>query len=37
MAVQQLEAGRAEVENQYSRILNREGNRPAQDLVVQRV
>ena len=33
MAVQQLESGRAEVENQYSRILNREGNRPAQDLV----
>ena len=33
MAVQQLEAGRAEVENQYSRILGREGNRPAQDLV----
>lgn len=33
MAVQQLESGRAEVENQYSRALNREGNRPAQDLV----
>jgi hydrogenase expression/formation protein HypD len=33
MAVQQLESGRAEVENQYSRVLNREGNRPAQDLV----
>jgi len=34
MAVQQLESGRAEVENQYSRVLNREGNRPAQDLVL---
>jgi hydrogenase expression/formation protein HypD len=33
MAVQQLESGRAQVENQYSRVLNREGNRPAQDLV----
>ncbi len=34
MAVQQLESGRAEVENQYSRVLDREGNRPAQDLVL---
>ena len=33
MTVRQLEAGRAEVENQYSRILDREGNRPAQKLV----
>lgn len=33
MAVRQLESGRAEVENQYSRVLDREGNRPAQDLV----
>jgi hydrogenase expression/formation protein HypD len=33
MTVRQLEAGRAEVENQYSRILNREGNKPAQKLV----
>ena len=33
MAVQQLESGRAEVENQYSRVLNRDGNRPAQALV----
>ncbi len=33
MAVRQLESGRAEVENQYSRILGRQGNRPAQDLV----
>ncbi len=33
MAVRQLEAGRAEVENQYVRSVRREGNRPAQDLV----
>jgi hydrogenase expression/formation protein HypD len=33
MAVQQLESGRAQVENQYSRVLNREGNRSAQELV----
>ncbi|HWD18260.1 MAG TPA: hydrogenase formation protein HypD [Verrucomicrobiae bacterium] len=33
MTVQQLEAGRAEVENQYPRIVKREGNRVAQDLV----
>jgi hydrogenase expression/formation protein HypD len=33
MAVRQLEAGRHEVENQYSRVLGREGNRPAQRLV----
>lgn len=33
MTVRQLEEGRAEVENEYSRILNREGNRPAQKLV----
>ena len=33
MAVRQLESGRAEVENQYSRVLNREGNGPAQELV----
>jgi len=33
MAVQQLESGRAEVENQYVRAVRREGNRPAQDLV----
>jgi len=33
MTVRQLEAGRAEVENQYSRVLDREGNRPAQKLV----
>ncbi|MCP5119580.1 MAG: hydrogenase formation protein HypD, partial [bacterium] len=29
MAVAQLESGRAEVENQYSRVVKREGNRPA--------
>jgi hydrogenase expression/formation protein HypD len=33
MAVQQLEAGRAEVENQYVRSVRRDGNRPAQELV----
>jgi hydrogenase expression/formation protein HypD len=31
--VRQLEEGRAEVENQYSRVLNREGNRVAQELI----
>ncbi len=34
-AVRQLEAGRAEVENQYSRVVHREGNRVAQQLVNQ--
>ncbi len=33
MAIRQLECGRAEVENQYSRVLDREGNKPAQELV----
>ncbi len=33
MAVEQLESGRVEVENQYSRVLAREGNRPAQELM----
>ncbi len=33
MTVQQLESGRAEVENQYTRSVRREGNRPAQDLI----
>jgi hydrogenase expression/formation protein HypD len=33
MTVLQLESGRAEVENQYSRAVAREGNRPAQQLV----
>lgn len=35
MCVQQLETGRAEVENQYSRSVRREGNRVAQELVQQ--
>jgi hydrogenase expression/formation protein HypD len=33
LAVRQLEAGRAEVENQYGRIVKREGNRVAQELI----
>jgi len=33
MALDQLETGRAEVENQYARVLSRDGNRPAQQLV----
>ena len=33
MTVQQLEEGRATVENQYSRILDRTGNLPAQKLI----
>jgi len=33
MCVEQLETGRAEVENQYSRAVRREGNRPAQRLI----
>ena len=33
MCVQQLEAGRAEVENQYARAVCREGNQPAQKLI----
>ncbi|MCG8607704.1 hydrogenase formation protein HypD [bacterium] len=36
MVVKQLEAGGAQVENQYSRVVRREGNRPAQELI-QRV
>lgn len=35
MCVQQLEDGRAEVENQYSRSVRKEGNRPAQEIVNQ--
>jgi len=35
MTVQQLESGRAEVENQYARAVRQEGNRPAQELVRQ--
>jgi len=33
MCVQQLESGRAEVENQYARSVRREGNRAAQELI----
>ena len=33
MVVQQLESGRSEVENQYSRVLDRAGNQVAQKLV----
>jgi hydrogenase expression/formation protein HypD len=33
MVVEQLESGRGEVENQYSRVLARGGNRPAQELI----
>ncbi len=33
MTVLQLESGRAEVENQYSRAVRREGNQPAQALI----
>jgi hydrogenase expression/formation protein HypD len=33
MVVQQLESGRAGVENQYVRSVRREGNRPAQELI----
>ncbi len=35
MCLQQLESGRAEVENQYSRWVRKEGNRPAQQLIQQ--
>jgi hydrogenase expression/formation protein HypD len=35
MCVGQLETGRAEVENQYSRSVRREGNAPAQELIRQ--
>jgi hydrogenase expression/formation protein HypD len=33
MCVRQLESGRAEVENQYSRSVRREGNQPAQQVI----
>lgn len=33
MVVQQLERGEARVGNQYSRVVRREGNRPAQELI----
>ena len=35
MTLRQLEAGTAEVQNQYRRVVQREGNRVAQDLVGQ--
>jgi len=35
MLVEQLEHGRAEVENQYSRVLERSGNLPAQELIAK--
>ena len=35
MALLQLESGRAEVENQYSRVVQREGNRPAQKRIAE--
>jgi hydrogenase expression/formation protein HypD len=33
--VQQLERGRAEVQNQYARIVARDGNRPARELIFE--
>ena len=33
LAVRQLERGEARVENQYARVVKREGNRPAQELI----
>jgi len=35
MCVEQLEHGRAEVENQYARSVQRKGNRPAQELMAK--
>jgi hydrogenase expression/formation protein HypD len=35
MTIRQLETERAEVENEYSRVLNREGNKAAQALISQ--
>ena len=35
MTLQQLESGRADVENQYPRVVKREGNRVAQELMKQ--
>jgi hydrogenase expression/formation protein HypD len=35
MTVRQLEAGQAKVENQYGRVVNRDGNQVAQDLINQ--
>ena len=33
LAVKMLESGKADVENQYSRVVRREGNRPAQEII----
>jgi hydrogenase expression/formation protein HypD len=33
MLIQQLESGRSTVENQYSRVLDRDGNQPAQKII----
>jgi len=35
LCLRQLEEGRAEVENQYSRVVSQQGNRPAQALVAE--
>lgn len=35
MLIRQLNEGRAEVENEYTRVVSREGNRKAQDLIAQ--
>ena len=35
MCIRQLEEGRFEVENQYARVVKREGNRPAQQLLAE--
>jgi len=35
LCILQLEAGRYEVENQYARVVQRDGNRPAQELVAR--
>ena len=35
LCIRQLEEGRAEVENQYSRMVRRDGNRTAQDLIAR--
>ena len=37
MLVSQLEEGRAEVENQYARSVNRDGNLPAQNILTRSV
>jgi hydrogenase expression/formation protein HypD len=35
MTIRQLEEGRAEVENQYSRAVRKEGNEPAQKIIIE--